>query len=273
MEGEESRKAGKPSSRIPTFQSSLTRKRTTTQIAESQLPSKPEGSSGECQMKEKGISSGETLRTKLPVFGDRETALPVLSTRIHSHSTDDLSVTGMSDNIVSEASEAESITPKRNQSPEPNNSESLMESLHQQSHRVETKSHDTDTASEPPAEPQDASTGFQLNDKQESDTVTQDIPNQRCSEVLQGIGDQLEEKLVKEMPSASVMEDAQRQCSALKETENLPADVSSETVWKQNNVDVPARSKSVHSRQAEHQSSTSLRVRRMLFLTLRIIFK
>lgn len=269
MEGEEARKAGKPSSRIPTFQSSLARKRTTTQIAESQLPSKPEGSSRECLMKEKGIGSGETLRTKLPLFGDRETALPVLSTRIHSHSTDDLSVTGVSDPILSsETSEAASLPPKRNHSPEPSDSESLEESLHRPSLRVATESPDTDSTAEPPAEPQDASTMFQSQDKQESDTVTQDDLKQGHSEVIQGIGDQLEERLGNEMPAASVIEDARKQCSALKETEKLLMDVSSETILKQNDEAAPARNKTVHSRQAEHQKSTSSRVRHKLSDTL-----
>lgn len=256
MEGEESRKAGKPSSRIPTFQSSLARKRTTTQIAESQLPSKPEGSSRECQMKERGISSAETLRTKLPVFGDRETALPVLSARMHSHSTDDLSVTDMSDAVLSETSEATSLPLKRNHSPEPNDSESRTDSLHRPSLRVETES-DTDSALQPPVEPQVAITGFQWEDKQESDTVAQDDLKQKLSKVIQGIGDELEERLVKESPLALVMEEAQRQGPTLKKPS---AEVSSETVLKQTNVDAPARSKTVHSRQTEHQNSTSSRV-------------
>lgn len=261
MEGEESRKAGKPSSRIPTFQSSLARKRTTnTQIAESQLPPKPEGSSQECQMKERGIGSGQTLRTKLPVFGDRETALPILSTRIHSHSTDDLSVAGMLDPILSETSEATSLALKVSHSSEPNDSEGLQESLHCPSLRVDTASCDTDSASEPPAEPQDASIMFQLKDEQESDTFIQDELEQKLSEVIQGIGDELEERLLKEMPSASIMEDAQKHCLTLKETEKLPTEVSSETIMKQNDVDVSARSKTVHSRHAEHKNGTSARV-------------
>lgn len=258
MEGEESRKAGKPSSRIPTFHSSLARKRTTTQIAESPLPSKPEGSGRECQMKERGISSGESLRTKLPVFGDRETALPFLST--HTHSTDDLSVTNMSDSILSETSEATSLPFKTNHSPEPNDFESLKESLHRPNLRAETESHDTDSALEPPPEPQVESTGFQSKDKQDSDTVTQDDPKQHLSKFIQGIGDELEKRIVKEMASASVMEDAQMQCSALKETEKFPAEVSFETTLKRNDVDVPARSKTVHARQAEPQNSTFSRV-------------
>ncbi|MCJ8734196.1 hypothetical protein PDJAM_G00232690 [Pangasius djambal] len=286
VEGEESRKAGKPSSRIPTFQSSLARKRIITQTAESQLPSKPEGSSRECQMKEAGIGSGETLRTKLPVFGDRETTLPILSYRIHTHSTDDLSAAGMPDPILSETSEAASLPLKGNHSPEANDSKSLKESLHRPSLRVETVSHDTDSASEPPAESQDASAESQdasaesqdasaesqdasaesqdarvSKDKQESDTVIPDNLNEKFSKVIQGTGDELEEWLVKEMPSASITEDAQKQCSALKDTEKLPGEVSSETVLKQNDVDVPARSKTVHSRQAEQKNSASSRTR------------
>lgn len=260
MEGEELRKAGKPSSRIPTFQSSLARKRTTSQIAESQLPSKPEGSSRECQMKERGIGSGETLRTKLPVFGDKETALPVLSTRMHSHSTEDLSVTSMSDPILSETSEATSLPLKGKHSPEPKSEPSLKESLHRPSLRVETESHDTDSDPEPPAEPHEASTAVRSKDKQESDIVTQDDLNQKFSELIQGIGDELEEMRIKEMPSVSDTEDAPKQCSALKETEKLSVEVSSKTLLKQNYVDTPPRSKVVHSRQSEDQNSTSSRV-------------
>ncbi|XP_053486949.1 5'-3' exonuclease PLD3 [Ictalurus furcatus] len=260
-EGEEARKAGKPSSRIPTFQSSLARKRTTTQIAESQLPSKPEGSSRECQMKERGLGSGETLilRTKLPVFSDRETALPVLSTRMHSHSADDLSVAGMSDPTVSETSEAASLPLEENHSPEPNDSKSL----HRPSLRALLESHDTDSASEPPAEPHDASAEFQYKDEQESDTAIQDDLKQKLikSEGIQEIGDEFEEWLQKEVPAASVTEDTQKQCSAVQETEKLPAEVSPERVLKQNDVDIPARSKTVHSKQAEPKNSTSSRTR------------
>ncbi|KAG7329310.1 hypothetical protein KOW79_007484 [Hemibagrus wyckioides] len=250
-EGEESRKAGKPSSRIPTFQSSLARKRTTTQIAESL---KPEGSSRECQMKEKGIGSGETLRTKLPVFGDRETALPVLSTRIHSHSTDDLSVADMSDPIQSDTSDATSLPHEGNHSPEPNDSDVLEESLHRPSLREEIESHDTASASEPLEEPQDTNTEVQSEDKQESDTVLQDNLKQKLSEVIQDIGDELKKTLEKEIPS-SIMEDAQKQCSALKETKKLSVDVSQNKVSKQSEVSV--RSKTDQSRQAEQKHSTS----------------
>ncbi|XP_060783981.1 5'-3' exonuclease PLD3 isoform X2 [Neoarius graeffei] len=258
MEGEESRKAGKPSSRIPTFQSSLARKRTTNiQIAESQLPPKPEGSSRECQVKERGMGSGETLQTKLPVFGDRETALPILSTRIHSQSTDDLSVAGMFDPILSETSEATSLPLKLSHSPEPNDSEGLEESLHRASLRVDTASYDTDSA----AEPQDASTMFQLKDEQESDTVVQDELEQKLSEVIQGIGDELEEKLLKETLSASIMEDVQKHCLTLKETEKPPTEVPSENIMKQNDVDSPARSKTVYSRHTEDKNDTSTRTR------------
>ncbi|XP_066505357.1 5'-3' exonuclease PLD3 isoform X2 [Hoplias malabaricus] len=112
MEGEESRKAGKPTSRIPTFQSSLARKRTTAPSAESSLAAKTEGSSREGQMKEKA----ETLRTKLPVLGDRETAC--LSPHIRSSSTDNLSLPDSSDPI-SETSGPRALPVKQNNLPEP----------------------------------------------------------------------------------------------------------------------------------------------------------
>lgn len=252
--GTAEKKTGKPSSRIPTFQSSLARKRTTTQIAESPLPLKPEGSSRECQMKEKGIGSGETLRTKLPVFGDRETALPVLSTRIHSHSTDDLSVADMSDPIQSDTSDETSLPHEGNHSPEPNDSDVLEESLHRPSLREEIESHDMASASEPLEEPQDTSTEVQSKEKEESDTVLQDNLEQKLSAVIQDIGDELKETLEKEIPS-SIMEDAQKQCSALKETKKLSVDVPQNKVSKQSEVSV--RSKTDHSRQAEQKHSTS----------------
>ncbi|XP_026991263.2 5'-3' exonuclease PLD3 isoform X1 [Tachysurus fulvidraco] len=257
-EGEDSRKAGKPSSRIPTFQSSLTRKRTTTQIAESQLPLKPEGPTRECQMKERGISSGENLATKSPVFGDRETALPILSTRIHSHSTDDLSVAGTSDPIQSESSESTSIPHEGNQVSDPSDKEGLEEALHRPSLREESESHDKGSAAEPPAELQDASTEFQSKDKQQSHAVIQDNLEQKLSEFMQDIGDELKERLEKEIPPASILEDAQKQFLRLKDNKKLCVDGSPETFSKQN--DVPARSQTGRSK-AKPKHSTSTRAK------------
>ncbi|KAI5105289.1 phospholipase D3, partial [Silurus meridionalis] len=263
-DGEEFRKAGKPSSRIPTFQSSLARKRTTTQTAESQLASKPEGSTRETQMKERGIGSGETLRTKLPVFGDRETALPIPSTRIHSHSTDDLSAACMTDPVLSETPETASVPFHADPSPETSDSESLIEPLHQPSLRVE--SCDTNSVTELSAEPQDINKEIQSNDKQESDTSIQEHIKENLMEVIQDIGDELEEKLVKEMLSESIIQDVQEQCLALKEAAKLPVEVSPDPVLNQNDVDTPARSTTVHSRQAEQKNNTSSRTRGRSFL-------
>ncbi|KAM9471057.1 5'-3' exonuclease PLD3 isoform 1-T1 [Clarias gariepinus] len=233
-DGEESRKAGKPSSRIPTFQSSLARKRTTTQTAESQLPSKPDVPSP-CQMKER-----ETLRTKLPVFSDRETALPILSNRVHSCSTEDLSDGTVSEPILSETSEETSLPPEANDFPEPN------ESLHRPSLRLETESCDTDSASKPSPEPQDASIEFQLKEEYESDTIIQDDLVQKLNEVIQDIGDELEESPV---ASELITEDVHEPRSAVDENEKPPADAS------------PVKCKTLHSKPSEHKNNTSSRMR------------
>lgn len=208
-------------------------------------------------MKERGIGSGENLQTKSPVFGDRETALPILSTRIHSHSTDDLSVAGMSDPIQSETSESTSIPHEGNQVSDPNDYEGLKEALHRPSLGEESESHDTGSASKPPAEPQDASTEFQSKDKQQLHAVIQDNLEQKLSEFMQDIGDELKERLEKEIPPASILEDAQKQFSGLKDTKKLCVDVSPETFSKQNYV--PARSQTGHSK-AKPKHSTSVSV-------------
>uniref|UniRef100_A0A8B9RA30 Phospholipase D family, member 7 n=1 Tax=Astyanax mexicanus TaxID=7994 RepID=A0A8B9RA30_ASTMX len=150
MEGEESRKAVKPSSRIPTFQSSLARKRTTTPSAESSsLPVKTDGPIRESLIKEKGIASGEPLKTKLPVFGDRETTL---SPRIHSSSTENLSPSCSSGDLISETPEDAPFSPKRNDSFEQKtcdgSSEGLEGSLQRPSLRAETEPHVTSSISE-----------------------------------------------------------------------------------------------------------------------------
>ncbi|XP_077092096.1 5'-3' exonuclease PLD3 isoform X2 [Siphateles boraxobius] len=78
-DGEESRKAGRPPlSRIPTFQSSLGRKRVTIQTAESSL--KMDGSSQQGQKEKAG--STEAGRGKMSVSGGREKALPIPSARL-----------------------------------------------------------------------------------------------------------------------------------------------------------------------------------------------
>lgn len=78
-DGEESRKAGRPPlSRIPTFQSSLGRKRVTVQSAESSL--KMDGSSQQGQKEKAG--STEAGRVKMSVSGGREKALPIPSARL-----------------------------------------------------------------------------------------------------------------------------------------------------------------------------------------------
>lgn len=77
-DGEESRKTGRPPmmSRIPTFQSTLGRKRVTVQTAESSL--KMDGSSQQGQ-KEK---AGSTEAGRVKMFGGREKALPIPSARL-----------------------------------------------------------------------------------------------------------------------------------------------------------------------------------------------
>ncbi|XP_067312732.1 5'-3' exonuclease PLD3 isoform X2 [Pseudorasbora parva] len=78
-DGEESRKAGRPPlSRIPTFQSSLSRKRVTFQSAESSQ--KTDGSSQQGQKDKAG--STEAGRVKMAVSGGKEKALPIPSARL-----------------------------------------------------------------------------------------------------------------------------------------------------------------------------------------------
>ncbi|XP_051514249.1 5'-3' exonuclease PLD3-like isoform X2 [Myxocyprinus asiaticus] len=82
-DGEESRKSGRtPVSRIPTFQSSLARKRVTVQTAESSTSPKTDGSSQQGQKEKAG--SVEAGKAKISVYGGRETALPIPSAHLHT---------------------------------------------------------------------------------------------------------------------------------------------------------------------------------------------
>uniref|UniRef100_A0A672NLS0 Uncharacterized LOC107563592 n=1 Tax=Sinocyclocheilus grahami TaxID=75366 RepID=A0A672NLS0_SINGR len=84
-DGEEPRKAGRaPLSRIPTFQSSLGRKRVTVQSAESSP--KTDGSIQQGQ--KEGAGSTEAGRVKMSGSGGRETGLPVPSARLHTSLAD-----------------------------------------------------------------------------------------------------------------------------------------------------------------------------------------
>lgn len=84
-DGEESRKAGRPPlSRIPTFQSSLARKRVTVQSAESSPKMDESSQPGQKERADAG-------RVKMSVSGGRETALPVPSGRLNTSSADVLS--------------------------------------------------------------------------------------------------------------------------------------------------------------------------------------
>ncbi|XP_043113419.1 5'-3' exonuclease PLD3 [Puntigrus tetrazona] len=84
-DGEEHRKAGRPPlSRIPTFQSSLGRKRVTVQSAESSP--KTDGSIQQSQKERAG--STEAGRVKMSCSAGRETALPVPSARSHTSPAD-----------------------------------------------------------------------------------------------------------------------------------------------------------------------------------------
>ncbi|XP_051506563.1 5'-3' exonuclease PLD3-like isoform X2 [Myxocyprinus asiaticus] len=84
-DGEESRKAGRPTiSRIPTFQSSLTRKRVTVQTAESSTTPKMDGSSQQGQKERADFV--EAGKAKM-----REKALPIPSARLPTSSADDIS--------------------------------------------------------------------------------------------------------------------------------------------------------------------------------------
>ncbi|XP_052010995.1 5'-3' exonuclease PLD3-like [Xyrauchen texanus] len=80
---EESHKAGRTTmSRIPTFQSSLARKRVTVQTAESSTSPKTDGSSQQGQKEKAG--SFEAGKAKISGSGGRETALPIPSARLHT---------------------------------------------------------------------------------------------------------------------------------------------------------------------------------------------
>ncbi|TRY88702.1 hypothetical protein DNTS_006272 [Danionella cerebrum] len=82
-DGEEARKTGKlPVSRIPTFQSSVGRKRVTVQTAESSA--KTDGSSQQSHKERAGFI--EAGRAKLTESGGRETALPI--THLHTDHSD-----------------------------------------------------------------------------------------------------------------------------------------------------------------------------------------
>ncbi|XP_016379622.1 phospholipase D3-like isoform X1 [Sinocyclocheilus rhinocerous] len=84
-DGEEPRKAGRaPLSRIPTFQSSLGRKRVTVQSAESSP--KTDGSIQQSQ--KEGAGSTEAGRVNMSGSGGRETGLPVPSARLHTSLAD-----------------------------------------------------------------------------------------------------------------------------------------------------------------------------------------
>ncbi|XP_059377311.1 5'-3' exonuclease PLD3-like isoform X1 [Carassius carassius] len=84
-DGEEHRKSGRaPLSRIPTFQSSVGRKRVTVQTAESSP--KTDGSIRPGQKEEAG--STEVGRVKMLGSGGRETGLPIPSARLHTSLAD-----------------------------------------------------------------------------------------------------------------------------------------------------------------------------------------
>ncbi|XP_026859364.2 5'-3' exonuclease PLD3 isoform X1 [Electrophorus electricus] len=298
MEGEESRKAGRPSSRIPTFQSSLARKRTISQIAESSLPAKPEGSSEEGQMKEGGIGSGEPLRTKLPILGDKDKTLPILSTYIHSNSTDDLSLANFPD-LISGNLEETSLSRKQNMLLEPKtyatrDSERLEEPFQQPSLRAESY---MGSLSECPLEYQSVSKKPVTKDEHESEAALQDEvtadPSLMISpeesppalsvkmeptevqgpcENKQGLGEDLGMRSVKETPSffhfveESVMEDIGKQCSAMKTNERSSHKVSHKISLKERDPDVSAWSKAGDSTQVEHSKSTSWPIKKSFAL-------
>ncbi|XP_052005545.1 5'-3' exonuclease PLD3-like [Xyrauchen texanus] len=84
-DGEDSRKAGRPTiSRIPTFQSSLSRKRVTVQTAESSTTPKMDGSSQQCQKERAAFL--EAGKVKM-----REKVLPIPSACLPTSSADDIS--------------------------------------------------------------------------------------------------------------------------------------------------------------------------------------
>lgn len=295
MEGDEARKTGRPTSRIPTFQSSLARKRTTAQTAESLLPTKNEGSSREAHTKEREISSAEPVRTKLPLLGDRETALPVLSTRMHSSSTDNLSLADSS-HPISETLEGTPLPTNRNYSPEPKisaakGSEMLEELLLRPSLRVETEPNATDSLSEISLERQSVRIESFLKDEAASDSAHQEEVEEDLSSItppeehvpalnvmmevseeqdIESLGEDSEKAHVEETPclphcNKESVDDTSKQC--LKENVGVlkKTKVPSETPVKPKAPDISARSKKVPS-QAEHHKNTCSGVRCTIYV-------
>ncbi|KAI4874729.1 hypothetical protein NFI96_028351 [Prochilodus magdalenae] len=297
MEGDDLRKAGRPSSRIPTFQSSLARKRTTTPTAESSLPAKTEGSGREGQGKDRG----EPLRTKLPVFGDKETTLPILSTRVHSGSTDDLCLADSPDPIF-DSSETTPLPEKRTPSPETTTytargSEGLERSLQRPSLRAESLvtgsplepqsfsiEHTSKDDDEEDYEEEDEDDDKKQSDSGSHDEVTEGLspsifpeehlpaPSetskaQRIHEDVQSLGIDSEKAYAEETPclshcEESVVDDSGKQCLekdsvVLKKVVKFPPEVSSETPLKQTTPDVKAKSKKVAPSHIKHSPSTS----------------
>uniref|UniRef100_A0A8C1Y2T9 Phospholipase D family, member 7 n=1 Tax=Cyprinus carpio TaxID=7962 RepID=A0A8C1Y2T9_CYPCA len=106
-DGEEQRKAGRaPLSRIPTFQSSVGRKRVTIQSAESS----PKTDGSVRQGQKEGAGPTEAGRVKMLGSGGRETGLPVPSARLHTSLADVLpqgDISGLTSSL---------LAPKMNQS-------------------------------------------------------------------------------------------------------------------------------------------------------------
>ncbi|KAG9272514.1 hypothetical protein AMEX_G13514 [Astyanax mexicanus] len=290
MEGEESRKAVKPSSRIPTFQSSLARKRTTTPSAESSsLPVKTDGPIRESLIKEKGIASGEPLKTKLPVFGDRETTL---SPRIHSSSTENLSPSCSSGDLISETPEDAPFSPKRNDSFEQKtcdgSSEGLEGSLQRPSLRAETEPHVTSSISELSNATlsasiesitkgdEDLNVSAPQDEIKSSDlsfcTSKEHLPmlsvrmepseQQKPCEDMDSAVEDSEKASLKELTwpldevKQEVFEDTEKQCPLLKKNEKHSSEVLSKTPLKQESLHVSHKTKTVESKQLEHHKHT-----------------
>ncbi|XP_062856686.1 5'-3' exonuclease PLD3 isoform X2 [Trichomycterus rosablanca] len=255
MEGEESRKAGRPSSRIPTFQSSLARKRTTPHIAESLLPTKAEGSPQDGQMKDRG----EPLRTKLPVLGDKE--MPILSSHLQSSSTDDLLFSGSSDATPVGTLDTALHLLRQDHSPEPEtcasgDSEGCEELLQRPSIRADTESCATESHSEP--ELQSTNTESLSEDEKESEPGLQEELSEKLEEFIHTIKDELERREVKE--TSPVEDEASKQYPVSENTKTLPM-TASKTSLKEKLPYVPAKSATVHSSQVECVNSTSERTR------------
>lgn len=291
MEGEESRKAVKPSSRIPTFQSSLARKRTTTPSAESSsLPVKTDGPIRESLIKERPIASGEPLKTKLPVFGDRETTL---SSRIHSSSTENLSPSSSSGDLISETPVDAPFSPKRNDSPEPKtcdvgSSEGLEGSLQRPSLRAETEPHVTSSISESSnatlsasiesitkgdedlnvSAPQDEmkSSGLSSCTSEEHlpmlSVRMEPLEQQKPCEDMNSDVEDSEKASLKESTwsldevKQEILEDTEKQCPLLKKNEKHSSEVLSKTQLKQESLHVSHKTKTVESKQLEHHKHT-----------------